>query len=169
MKDEDISTIVEELVYRRMKIAGVELPEDMQKALEAAAADEHVSPHGSIILHAILENLTIARRTRLPMCQDTGMVLVFLDIGERLNICLGKLKDAISRGIEKAYRDGSFRKSVVEEPVFDRVNTGNNLPAVFHIEIVPGNNIGVHLLLKGFGSENCSGLRMLNPQQEKRE
>lgn len=154
---------IETAVYEHLLLAGVELPQDVLDALDAAASSDGLSPEGAVLLSAIQKNLRLAQEHRLPMCQDTGMVLVFLDIGEEICVPLGDLKRSIEYGIEHAYRDGSFRKSVIAEPVYDRSNTGTNLPAVFSIEIVPGDEITVHLLLKGFGSENCSGLCMINP------
>lgn len=154
---------LEETVYRRMLTAGVELSDDVHDALKMAFEREESANSGSIVLENILKNLAIAKEKRLPMCQDTGMVLGFVDIGEELTVSLGVIKGAIERGIERAYEDGSFRKSVVAEPVFDRDNTKTNLPAVIYFESVPGDTISVHLLMKGFGSENCSGLEMLNP------
>ncbi len=159
MREDETVQKIEQLVYERLLIAGVELPEDVHAALRSAAA----GAEDSVILQAILKNLEIAEQTRLPMCQDTGMAVVFLGIGEELSVCLGDIRRAVDRGIARAYTDGSFRKSVVEESVFQRTNTGNNLPAVYHVEIVAGDHLSVDILMKGFGSENCSSLRMLNP------
>lgn len=163
MSTNTIYTTIEQLVCDRLRIAGVELPSDVLSAIKGAAESHDCSPGGELVLEKILENLEIAERSRLPMCQDTGMVVAFLDIGEDASLQLGKVKRAVDAGIKKAYQEGSFRKSVVQEPLFTRENTGTNLPAVIHVEIVPGDGIGIHLLMKGFGSENCSGLRMLNP------
>ncbi len=159
----DLEKKLEETVYARLLVAGVELSEDVLSALHSAVRHEAAENSGSVVLSHILKNLSIAKEQRLPMCQDTGMVLAFVDIGEELTVSLGRIKAALERGIERAYEDGSFRKSVVDEPVFDRKNTKTNLPAIIYFESVPGATISIHLLMKGFGSENCSGLEMLNP------
>ncbi len=158
-----MSSRIEEVVYRGLREAGVELAGDVMQALQTAVQQEDPAASGAVVLKRILENLETAKRTRLPMCQDTGMVMAFIDIGEDLCLPVGRIKKAVEKGAERAYEDGSFRKSVVTEPVFERVNTGNNLPLISYIESVPGNTISIHLLMKGFGSENCSGLAMLNP------
>ncbi len=163
MMSREISSRIEEAVYRGLREAGVELAGDVMQALQTAVEQEDPAASGAVVLKRILENLDTAKRTRLPMCQDTGMVMAFIDIGEDLCLPIGRIKMAVEKGAERAYEDGSFRKSVVAEPVFERVNTGNNLPLISYIESVPGNTISIHLLMKGFGSENCSGLAMLNP------
>ena len=163
MMSREISSRIEEAVYRGLREAGVELAGDVMQALQTAVEQEDPAASGAVVLKRILENLDTAKRTRLPMCQDTGMVMAFIDIGEDLCLPIGRIKMAVEKGAERAYEDGSFRKSVVAEPVFERVNTGNNLPLITYIESVPGNTISIHLLMKGFGSENCSGLAMLNP------
>lgn len=120
-----------------------------------------------IVLNSILENLEISKETKIPMCQDTGMFDVFVDIGRDNQTSLATLEKAILKACSLASEEGNYRKSVVEEPVFDRKNTKTNLPPIINYNLVDGKNITVNVLLKGFGSENCSSLRMLNPTASK--
>jgi len=159
---------IEQSVYNAVVKAGVILPGDVKESLQKAAAVEvkHESAaesRGSSVMRKILENLDAAESMNIPMCQDTGMVMVFADIGTEAPVALSDIDTAINSGIETAYKDGFFRKSVVLNPVFNRKNTGNNLPAVIYHKLVPGNKLTLQIMLKGFGSENCSGLAMLNP------
>lgn len=155
---------IEQSVYEAVKNAGVVLSSDVREALqEAAVKEEKAGSRGAVVIRKILENLDTAEKMHIPMCQDTGMVLVFVDIGADAPIILSDIDKAVNTGIETAYSDGFFRNSVVKDPVFQRENTGNNLPAVIYHKIVPGNQLTLQIMLKGFGSENCSGLVMLNP------
>ena len=120
-----------------------------------------------VVLSSILENLELSKTTKIPMCQDTGMFDVFVDIGRENKSNLATIEAAILKACSLASKEGNFRKSVVEEPVFDRNNTKTNLPPIITYNIVDGNDITVNVLLKGFGSENCSSLRMLNPTASK--
>ena len=159
---------IEQSVYNAVAKAGVILPGDVKESLQKAAAVEvkHESAaesRGSSVIKKILENLDAAEKMHIPMCQDTGMVVVFADIGTEAPVKLSDIDKAINAGIESAFMDGFFRKSIVLDPVFQRKNTGNNLPAVIYHQLVPGNQLTLQIMLKGFGSENCSGLAMLNP------
>lgn len=120
-----------------------------------------------VVLNSILENLEISAKNKIPMCQDTGMFDVFVDIGRDNKSQLSTIEKAINKACLLASEEGNFRKSVVKEPVFDRENTKNNLPAIITYNLVEGKNIEVNVLLKGFGSENCSSVRMLNPTVSK--
>lgn len=115
------------------------------------------------VLSMIRENLQIAHETHLPMCQDTGMVVAFVDYGPKTPYSLQELESALNEGITQAVKDGSFRNSVVQDPLFERKNTGTNLPPVIHWNPRKEEGTTIHFLLKGFGSENCSSLTMLNP------
>jgi fumarate hydratase subunit alpha len=159
---------IEQSVYNAVCKAGVILPGDVKQSLEKAVTDEadhelSIESRGSAVIGRILENLDAAEKMHIPMCQDTGMVVVFADIGTEAPVTLSDIDKAINTGIETAYADGFFRKSIVLDPVFQRKNTGNNLPAVIYHQLVPGNQLILQIMLKGFGSENCSGLAMLNP------
>lgn len=135
---------------------------DMYEAFKKAQKDEK-SPLGKDILGKLILNADIARNENMPICQDTGMAVVFVEIGQDVRIEGGYIEDAINEGIAKGYTDGYLRKSVVAEPIFNRTNTKNNTPAVIHTRIVPGDKLKIKVCPKGFGSENKSILKMLVP------
>lgn len=114
------------------------------------------------IIDIYLKNQDLAREENIPICQDTGMVILFLDIGQEVHLVGGNIKEAINLGVAQGYEEGYLRKSIVLDPI-NRINTKNNTPAVIHFNIVEGNNIRIRLLAKGFGSENMSKLKMLKP------
>ena len=126
------------------------------------AVNEEKSELGKQVLSQLQENLEIAETDRIPICQDTGMACVFLEIGQDVHITGGLLEDAINKGVSEGYVDGYLRKSVVADPL-DRVNTGDNTPAMLHVELVPGDRIKITVAPKGFGSENMSRIQMLKP------
>jgi fumarate hydratase subunit alpha len=140
----------------------VDLPENVVRAL-TAAADRETGPAAREVLSTIVRNIGIAREKRLPLCQDTGMAWVWLRLGDDVRLTGEPAREVIHRAVEAAYADGLFRKSVVADPLFPRVNTKTNLPPVLHVEFVPGDRVTVAVMTKGFGSENKSGLRMLLP------
>lgn len=137
------------------------LSEDMCKKLEAAEKTEK-SPVGQQVLGQLLENLKIAGEDMIPICQDTGMAIVFVKIGQEVHIEGGNLTAAINQGVHDGYVDGYLRKSVVGDPI-ERINTKDNTPAVIHYELVDGDQIEITLAPKGFGSENMSRIFMLKP------
>lgn len=139
------------------------LTPDMKDALERAGEKE-VSPVGKKILSQLKENLKIAGDDTIPICQDTGMAVVFVSVGQDVHITGGSLSDAINEGVRKGYTEGYLRKSVVSDPL-ERVNTGDNTPAVIHYDIVPGDRIKITIAPKGFGSENMSRIFMLKPAE----
>jgi fumarate hydratase subunit alpha len=139
------------------------LSEDMKKCLSKAEKTED-SPIGQKILGILQENLKIAGEDSIPICQDTGMAVFFVEVGQEVHITGGNLSDAINEGVRLGYVDGYLRKSVVKDPL-DRVNTGDNTPAVIHYEIVPGDRLTITCAPKGFGSENTSRLYMLKPAE----
>jgi fumarate hydratase subunit alpha len=124
--------------------------------------EEETWPIAKDVLEKIMENAQIAELESVPMCQDTGMACVFVSIGQDVHIVGGLLEEAINQGVRQGYKDGYLRKSVVKDPL-DRVNTGDNTPAVIYYEIVPGNKLKIVLTPKGFGSENMSKIKMLKP------
>ena len=136
--------------------------DDIKKAFKTAKESES-SPLGRSILEKLIENGKIAQDSFIPICQDTGMAVVFLELGQDVRIIGGYLEDAINEGIKKGYVDGYLRKSVVEEPLFERKNTTNNTPAVIHTRITKGDRLNITMAAKGFGSENKSILKMLVP------
>ena len=137
------------------------LATDMVEALKEAKESEE-SPLGKQILNQLEDNLEIAKTDMIPICQDTGMAVVFINVGQDVHIVGGDLTDAINEGVRRGYVDGYLRKSVVRDPI-DRVNTKDNTPAVIHTSIVPGDKIEITLAPKGFGSENMSRVFMLKP------
>lgn len=137
------------------------LSEDMKEALNKSAAAEE-SPLGVRILEQLQENLEIAGKEMIPICQDTGMAVVFVKIGQDVHIEGGLISDAINEGVRQGYAEGFLRKSVVKDPIY-RENTGDNTPAVIHYEITEGDKVDITVAPKGFGSENMSRVFMLKP------
>ncbi len=143
--------------------ANCNLPEDVWEALVKAQADE-ASPLGQNVLETILQNAQIAKEKRMPLCQDTGMVVVFAEVGQDVHIQGGLLSEAVDEGVRQAYKEGYFRMSVVKDPL-ERVNTKDNTPAVLHVSLVAGDQLRLIVAPKGFGSENMSALKMLKPAE----
>ena len=160
MREIQVSDIT--AVIRRLCIeANTLLPEDVKNAIKACRSCEN----GGIacgILDKIMENYQIAERENVPICQDTGMACVFMEIGQDVHLVGGDLTEAVNEGVRRGYTDGYLRKSVVADPV-RRGNTGDNTPAMLYTEIVPGENVKITVGPKGFGSENMSAIRMFKP------
>ena len=135
---------------------------DIFGSLEAALEIED-SPVAQSVLRQIIENDKIAADEQIPLCQDTGMAVLFVEYGDKVCIANGSFEDAVQQGVREAYNEGYLRKSVVSDPVFDRVNTRDNTPAVIHTKIVSGTSIRITAGGKGFGSENMSAVKMLTP------
>ena len=135
---------------------------DIMSALETACENEQ-SPVGKSVLSQIIENDKIAAKEEIPLCQDTGMAVLFVEYGDKVVIEDGSFDEAVNEGVRQAYEEGCLRKSVVSDPVFDRVNTRDNTPAIIHTKIVSGNTIKITAGGKGFGSENMSAIKMLTP------
>ena len=152
-----ITDTIERLCIEAIQV----LPDDIKKSIQACRASED----GEIacgILDNIIENYQIAENEQVPICQDTGMACVFLEIGQDVHIVGGDLTEAVNEGVRRGYTNGYLRKSVVKDPV-RRGNTGDNTPAMLYTEIVPGENIKITVGPKGFGSENMSAIRMFKP------
>ena len=141
--------------------ANLYLADDMKKKLEEASKEED-SPLGKQILEQLMENLTIAAEDKIPICQDTGMAVFFVNIGQDLHIEGMNLTDAINEGVRQGYKEGYLRKSVVADPLL-RTNTGDNTPAIIHYDIVEGDKLEITIAPKGFRSENMSKVYMLKP------
>lgn len=139
------------------------LSKDMKCAMDQAISSEE-SPLGKQILNQLKENLRIAEEDMIPICQDTGMAVVFLDIGQDIHFEGGDLEDSIHEGVRQGYQEGFLRKSVVGDPII-RENTKDNTPAVIHYRIVPGDGVRITVAPKGFGSENMSRVFMLKPAE----
>ena len=154
---------IEEAVKEMCISINYELSEDMSFALRAAVEKEE-SLLGKQVLEQLQENLVIAREDRIPICQDTGMAVVFLEIGQDVHLTGGDLEEAVHAGVRQGYTEGYLRKSVVGDPLL-RVNTKDNTPAVIYTRIVPGEKVKITVTAKGFGSENMSRIFMLKPAQ----
>lgn len=158
-------TIDVETIIKNIKEMCIEtnhfLSEDMRQIFEKAAEKEK-SPLGRQVLDQLKENLVIAGEDMIPICQDTGMAVIFMKIGQEVHIKGGNLTDAINEGVRQGYIEGYLRKSVVKDPIY-RENTKDNTPAVIHYEIVDGDQVDITVAPKGFGSENMSRVFMLKP------
>ena len=155
---EDIARAVADLAVR----ACCRLPQDMVDGMRRAHEAEP-SPVGKNILEQLLENASIAASDGIPICQDTGLAVIFADVGQDVRIVGGAFEDAVNEGVRRGYVDGYLRKSCVAEPLFDRKNTRDNTPAVIHTRLVPGDSLRLRLAPKGAGSENKSVVKMLVP------
>lgn len=155
----NITTLVEKLCID----ANCKLSEDIYECLGTCCKKEK-SALGKDILNTLIENADIARSGMDPICQDTGMTVVFVTMGQEVHIAGGFIEDAINQGVRQGYEKGYLRKSVVNNPI-DRVNTKDNTPAIIHYELVPGDEFHIVVAPKGFGSENMSQLKMLKPSQ----
>lgn len=153
----EISELIEKLCIQ----AATVLPEDMCRVIEGAKEREE-SPVGRSILQDIQDNFILAREKGVPICQDTGMAVVFLEVGQEVHITHGSLQEAVNLGVHNGYLNGHLRCSVVSDPL-QRVNSGDNTPAVIHTSIVPGDKIKITVAPKGFGSENMSAMKMFTP------
>ncbi len=140
------------------------LPKDIQRSLESGARNE-TSASGREILRQLVENCSLAAETGLPLCQDTGYAVLFVELGQDLRLEGGLLREAVDAGVRAGYRDGKLRASVCDP--FSRKNTGDNTPAIIHIDLVPGDALKITFLAKGGGSENMSRATMLAPAQGK--
>ena len=160
MREVDVKMITD-VVSEMCMEANYQLSPDMRQALSDAQANEK-SELGKNILAQLQENLLIAQRDSIPICQDTGMAVLFLKIGQEVHFTGGSLTEAINEGVRKGYQDGFLRKSVVKDPLF-RENTGDNTPAIIYYDIIAGDQIQITCAPKGFGSENMSRVFMLKP------
>lgn len=151
---------ISEVVKKLCIEANCFLPQDMKSCIETSRREEPW-PQATEILERIIENFQIAERENRPICQDTGLACVFVSVGQEVHI-EGNLTDAINEGVRQGYRDGYLRKSVVRDPL-DRVNTGDNTPAMIYYDIVPGDKVEIVVAPKGAGSENMSRIAMLKP------
>lgn len=161
MKTLDVKKITETIRHWGVQV-NTDLPQDVEQALVAGRAREE-SPFGQYCLDQIIANAQLARSEQQAMCQDTGTLVVYMNLGQDLHLVGGDVIAAINEGVRLAYEEGYLRKSIVAEPVFERVNTGDNTPAVIHYNIVPGDSCELILMPKGGGAENMGALGMLKP------
>lgn len=166
MREIDVSE-VKELTARLCEEANLFLPDKMQELIGSAAEKEE-SPLCKSVLKDICDNADCARELGVPICQDTGMAVIFLDVGQEVHFVGGDLYTAINEGVEKGYVEGKLRLSVVADPL-KRVNTNTNTPAIIHTKIVSGDKVKITVAPKGFGSENMSGMKMFTPSATKED
>lgn len=163
---QDIYTItsqeISNLVYKLTIDASIILPEGLKKTIETAKKNE-TEPLAVQALSDILKNAELAKAKRMPICQDCGIAVVFVEIGQDVHVTGGDATEAINDGVRRAYIEGYLRKSVVADPVFNRKNTMDNTPAVIHWSVVPGKSIKIAVSPKGMGSENMSRVHMMKP------
>jgi len=152
---------VADAIAHLVQEANFKLSDDVVRALSQAKSLEE-APVGQTVLMQIVDNYTIAAAERVPMCQDTGVALVFLEIGQDLHLVGGDLTEAVNRGVARGYTEGYLRKSMLNDPI-ERINTRDNTPAMIYIDIVPGDRLKIKVDTKGGGSENMSQLKMLPP------
>lgn len=162
MRNVNVEKITEQIQEMCIE-ANYFLTEDIKQALKEAARHEK-APLGKEVLYQLCDNLEIAGEEQIPICQDTGMAVVFLEIGQEVHFEGGSLEEAIQKGIRRGYQEGYLRKSVVGDPII-RKNTEDNTPAVIHYSITEGEQVKITLAPKGFGSENMSRIFMLKPAQ----
>ena len=160
MRELDVS-VVRDAVARLCVAANTRLPEDVKKAIDEFRSKEDWAIAKGV-LENIVENYKIADSENVPICQDTGMACVFLEVGQEVHFVGGGLYDAVNAGVRRGYTEGYLRKSVVADPI-RRGNTGDNTPAVVYTDIVPGDKVKITVGPKGFGSENMSAIKMLKP------
>lgn len=160
MRKIHVDNIVNE-VKELVKSANYELSKDViNKIIEFSNKEE--SEIGKYIFDNMIKNLNIAKNKQIPICQDTGMAVFFVELGEKVFIEGGNIKDAINEGVRIGYKEGYLRKSVVSDPIL-RVNTNDNTPAIIHFDFIKGDKLKIHFAPKGFGSENMGALKMLKP------
>jgi len=158
IKANQIKDKVKELFLKANYHVNQDLMNRLQEVLE-----QETSPIGKSVLKMIIENNKIASKEEVPICQDTGLAVVFVEMGQEIHLVDGDFTEAINQGVKEAYQEGYLRKSVVDDPVFERKNTKTNTPAIIYTDIVPGDKINFTVMPKGFGSENMSRLAMLKP------
>ncbi len=154
----EITQAVKELSIEANTIANC----DLRDAL-TASIEKEVSPVGKAVLGQLIKNQDIAKFTNLPICQDTGFTVVFLEVGMDISFTGGIVQDAVNQGVREGYIEGNLRKSIVKDPLTSPVNTQDNTPAIVHIELVPGDKVKITLMPKGGGSENMSRIKMMKP------
>lgn len=163
MRELDVARITEAVADLAVEACNY-LGEDVVAFFERAAEQEE-SETGRDIFRQLLENASLAKETARPLCQDTGLAVVFLEIGQDVHLVGGSLEEAVNEGVRKGYAEGYLRKSAVADPIGARENTGDNTPAMLHTRVVPGDKVRVIVAPKGGGAENMSALGMLKPSQ----
>jgi len=161
LRELSVSTITD-TVAGMCEEANIYLGEDVSGALKRSLEIEE-SPTGQEVLKQLIDNLDIAKNEQIPICQDTGFAVFFVELGQEVHLSGGTLEEAINAGVKKGYTEGYLRKSIVKDPLYERKNTGDNTPAVIYTDIVPGDKVKISFAPKGGGSENMSAVKMLKP------
>ncbi len=154
--------LIEKKVAELLLEANFDIGDEFLENLYVQSENESTNL-AKLVLNQLIDNDKIAKEERIPMCQDTGMAVVFLELGQDVHLVGKNLYDAVNAGVKEAYTQGYLRKSVVDDPLFCRINTKDNTPAIIHTEIVPGDKVHITVAPKGFGSENMSAIKMLKP------
>ncbi len=154
----EITDAVKEMSIEANTVAGC----DLRKAL-AVSLEKEESPLGKAVLRQLLENQKIAEEEKIPICQDTGFTVIYMEIGMDVRFTDGSLTDAVNRGVREGYSEGFLRKSIVRDPLTNPVNTGDNTPAIIHTDLVSGSSVKITLMPKGGGAENMSRIKMMKP------
>ena len=162
------TTQIKDKVKELFLKANYHIDQDLMQRLEEALKEE-TSPIGKSVLQMIIENNKIASSEEIAICQDTGLAVLFIELGQEVQIIDGDFTEAINQGVKEAYQEGYLRKSVVDDPIFERKNTKTNTPAIIYTDIVPGDKIKLLVMPKGFGSENMSTIAMLKPADGEKE
>lgn len=155
-------TTITKTIKRLCEEAACNLPQDVMQALQKQCKEEPY-PLAQKTLSVLIDNAKVATEKQMPICQDTGMAFIYITIGQEVHIEGGSLEEAIQEGVRQGYQDGFLRKSVVSDPLFERLNTKDNTPAIIHYNIVEGDGFHIVVAPKGFGSENMSQVKMLKP------
>lgn len=163
MRQIEVSQIAD-AIRQAVQTINFDTPQPAMIQLESIALAEP-SPAGRLAMDDIIANRRVASARRMPMCQDTGMAVIFVELGQDVHVVGGDLREAITRGVREGYDEGFLRKSVVAEPLFQRENTRDNTPPVIHFDIVPGDGLALTVAAKGFGAENMSWARVLTPAE----
>lgn len=159
----EIENIIRDLCIK----ANLVLPQDLESCIRCGKEKEK-SEVGKNVFDDLIENIRVAKAENIPICQDTGMAVIFMEVGQDVHFVGGSLNEAINRGVARGYTEGKLRCSIVCDPL-ERVNTNDNTPAVVHLKIVEGENVKIDVCPKGFGSENMSALKMMTPSVTKEE
>ena len=163
MRELDVARVTE--VVAKLAVDACTYLGDDVVAFFEKAIDREASETGRDVLTQLLENANLARDANKPLCQDTGLAVVFLEIGQDVHLAGGSLEDAVNEGVRKGYTEGYLRKSAVADPIGARKNTGDNTPAMLHVRVVPGDKVRITVAPKGGGAENMSAIGMLKPAQ----
>jgi fumarate hydratase subunit alpha len=156
------ASVISDHVAEMCQKANIYLGEDVFNALKNSMKTEE-SPTGKEVLKQLIENVEIARNEQIPICQDTGFAVFFVEWGQEVHLTGGSLEEAIHAGVRRGYEEGYLRKSIVDDPLYQRKNTGDNTPAVIYTDLVPGDKVKISFAPKGGGSENMSTVKMLKP------